>query len=300
MAINVYIQLDSTKAFGPGPYNIYYRDLNNNLVFIEGPLTTSELIAGQNYSIPNNVQVISLKSINPACNGFIKDVAISSFPSPTPTPTVTPSITITPTVTPSITITPTPTLTPTPFLSPQATPTVTPSITVSPTVTPSITVSPTVTPSITVSPTVTPTITPSITPSITVSPSPTPTPSITPSPSLPQVSVTVNLTIDSGNTGYTQIYNNNTSTLLHSMNTNGSTYTFSLTSGISYRVETVIQSRIFSTNVAQINNYINGIADVGSPYISSILNTPAIIVPTAVSSGNSYTVNTFVGAQRPI
>ena len=84
------------------------------------------------------------------------------------------------------------------------------------------------------------------------------------------------------------------------MNTNGSTYTFSLTSGISYRVETVIQSRIFSTNVAQINNYINGIADVGSPYISSILNTPAIIVPTAVSSGNSYTVNTFVGAQRPI
>ena len=290
MAINVYIQLDSTKAFGPGPYNIYYRDLNNNLVFIEGPLTTSELIAGQNYSIPNNVQVISLKSINPACNGFIKDVAISSFPSPTPTPTVTPSITATPTVTPSITITPTPTLTPTPFLSPQATPTVTPSITITPTVTPSITITPTITP----------TRTPSITPSITISPSPPPTPTITPSPSLPQVSVTVNLIIDSGNTGYTQIYNNNTSTLLHSMNTNGSTYTFSLTSGISYRVETVIQSRIFSTNVAQINNYINGIADVGSPYISSILNTPAIIVPTAVSSGNSYTVNTFVGAQRPI
>ena len=290
MAINVYIQLDSTKAFGPGPYNIYYRDLNNNLVFLEGPLTTSELIVGQNYSIPNNVQVISLKSINPACNGFIKDVAISSFPSPTPTPTVTPSITITPTVTPSITITPTPTLTPTPFLSPQATPTVTPSITITPTVTPSITITPTITP----------TRTPSITPSITISPSPPPTPTITPSPSLPQVSVTVNLTIDSGNTGYTQIYNNNTSTLLHSMNTNGSTYTFSLTSGISYRVETVIQSRIFSTNVAQINNYINGIADAGSPYLNFSLNTPAQTVPTAVSSGNSYTVNTFVGAQRPI
>ena len=290
MAINVYIQLDSTKAFGPGPYNIYYRDLNNNLVFIEGPLTTSELIAGQNYSIPNNVQVISLKSINPACNGFIKDVAISSFPSPTPTPTVTPSITITPTVTPSITITPTPTLTPTPFLSPQATPTVTPSITITPTVTPSITITPTITP----------TRTPSITPSITISPSPPPTPTITPSPSLPQVSVTVNLIIDSGNTGYTQIYNNNTSTLLHSMNTNGSTYTFSLTSGISYRVETVIQSRIFLTNVAQINNYENGIADAGSPYLNFNLNTPAIIIPTTVISGNSYTVNTFVGAQRPI
>ena len=84
------------------------------------------------------------------------------------------------------------------------------------------------------------------------------------------------------------------------MNTNGSTYTFSLTSGISYRVETVIQSRIFSTNVAQINNYINGIADAGSPYLNFSLNAPAIIVPTAVISGNSYTVNTFVGAQRPI
>jgi hypothetical protein len=290
LAINVYIQLDSTKAFGPGPYNIYYRGLNNNLVFLEGPLTTSELIAGQNYSIPDNIQVISLKSINPACNGFIKDVAISSFPSPTPTPTITPSITITPTVTPSITITPTPTLTPTPFLSPQATPTVTPSITVSPTVTPSITVSPTVTP----------TRTPSITPSIALSPTPTLTPTITPTPSKPQISVTVNLTIDSGNTGYTQIYNNNTGNLLFSMNTNGSTYTFSLTSGISYRVETVIQSRIFSTNVAQINNYVNGIADAGSPYISSILNTPAIIAPTQVNSGDSYTVNTFVGAQRPV
>jgi len=250
LAINVYIQLDSTKAFGPGPYNIYYRDLNNNLVFLEGPLTTSELIAGQNYSVPNNVQVISLKSINPACNEFIKDVTISSFPSPTPTTTPTPTIT--------------------PLISPTITPTRTPSIT----------------------------LTPSITPTST--PTPTITPTITPTPSLPQVSVTVNLTIDSGNTGYTQIYNNNTSTLLHSMNTNGSTYTFSLTSGISYRVETVIQSRIFSTNVAQINNYVNGIADAGSPYLSSILNTPAIIVPTVLTSGNSYTVNTFVGAQRPV
>jgi len=250
LAINVYIQLDSTKAFGPGPYNIYYRDLNNNLVFLEGPLTTSELIAGQNYSVPNNVQVISLKSINPACNEFIKDVTISSFPSPTPTTTPTPTIT--------------------PLISPTITPTRTPSIT----------------------------LTPSITPTST--PTPTITPTITPTPSLPQVSVTVNLTIDSGNTGYTQIYNNNTSTLLHSMNTNGSTYTFSLTSGISYRVETVIQSRIFSTNVAQINNYVNGIADAGSPYLSSILNTPAIIVPTVLTSGNSYTVNTFVGAQRSV
>jgi hypothetical protein len=250
LAINVYIQLDSTKPFGPGPYNIYYRDSSNNLVFREGPLSTEELIAGQNYSVPDDTQIISVKSINPACNGFIKDVIIQAFPSPTPTATPSPTVT--------------------PLLSPTTTPTRTPSVT----------------------------LTPSITPTRT--PTPTITPTITPTPSIPQVSVTVNLTIDSGNTGYTQIYNNNTGNLLYSMNTNGSSYTFSLASGISYRVETIIQTRIFLSNVAQINNYINGIADAGSPYISSILNTPAIIVPTAVSSGNSYIVNTFVGAQRPV
>ena len=250
MAINVYIQLDSTKAFGPGPYNIYYRDSSNNLVFREGPLSTEDLIAGQNYSLPDSTQIISVKSINPACNGFIKDVIIQAFPDPSPTPTPTPTTT--------------------PFLSPTVTPTTTPSVT----------------------------LTPSITPTRT--PVPTITPTITPTPSIPQIFVTVNLTIDSGNTGYTQIYNNNTGNLLFSMNTNGSTYTFSLASGISYRVETIIQTRIFSTNVAQINNYVNGIADAGSPYISNILNTPAIIVPTTLIAGNSYVVNTFVGAQRPI
>jgi hypothetical protein len=250
LAINVYIQLDSTKAFGPGPYNIYYRDSSNNLVFREGPLSTEDLIAGQNYSVPDDTQIISVKSINPACNGFIKDVVIQAFPSPTPTATPSPTVT--------------------PLLSPTVTPTLTPSITVTPSITPTFT------------------------------PTPTLTPTITPTPSKPQVSVTVNLTIDSGNTGYTQIYNNNTGNLLFSMNTNGSTYTFSLTSGISYRVETIIQTRIFLSNVAQINNYINGIADAGSPYISNILNTPAIIIPTTVSAGNSYVVNTFVGAQRPV
>jgi hypothetical protein len=58
--------------------------------------------------------------------------------SPTPTPTVTPTITPTPTVTPTITPTNTitPTVTPTPGLSPTPTSTVTPTQTKTPTITP--------------------------------------------------------------------------------------------------------------------------------------------------------------------
>jgi len=62
----------------------------------------------------------------------------------TPTPTVTPTISITPSITPTISFTPT----------------VTPTISVTPTVTPTISVTPTVTPTITVTASVTPSITP--------------------------------------------------------------------------------------------------------------------------------------------
>ena len=66
-----------------------------------------------------------------------------AVPSPSPTPSVTPSISITPTpsVTPSISITPTPSETP------SVTPSVTPSISISPSITPSVTPSITPTPS---------------------------------------------------------------------------------------------------------------------------------------------------------
>ena len=78
--------------------------------------------------------------------------------SPTPTPTITPTVppTFTPTITPTIpptftpTITPTPTVTPTPTLTPTPTPTHTPTITPTPTLTP------TPTPTFTPTPTPTP------------------------------------------------------------------------------------------------------------------------------------------------
>ena len=93
--------------------------------------------------------------------------------SPTPTPSVTP--TVTPTPSPSTT----PTVTPTP--SPSTTPTITPtpSPTITPTATP-ITPTPSVTPTPSATPTPTVTPTPSVTP--TVTPSTTPTPSSTPIP----------------------------------------------------------------------------------------------------------------------
>jgi hypothetical protein len=62
--------------------------------------------------------------------------------------------------------------------NPTPTPSITPSISVTPGLTPSISVTPSITPSISVLPSVTPSITPSLTPSIT----PSLTPSITPSP----------------------------------------------------------------------------------------------------------------------
>jgi hypothetical protein len=92
-------------------------------------------------------------------------------PSPTPTNTVTPTVTPTRTLTPTPTVTPTRTLTPTP----SVTSTITPTPTITPTITPTKTVTPT----------------PTITPTKTVTPTPTVTPTMTPTPSpLPNVVLT--------------------------------------------------------------------------------------------------------------
>ena len=155
-----------------------------------------------------------------ANGGGFDIIQVSGPIAPSPTPSITPSISVTPSVTvsvtPSITVSATPSISITPSVSISATPSisVTPSITVTQTpsisITPSITVSttpsisvtpsvsitgtpaPTVTPSVstTPAPTVTPTTTPTRTPSVSATPTPTPTstpaptvtPSITPTP----------------------------------------------------------------------------------------------------------------------
>jgi hypothetical protein len=119
----------------------------------------------------------------------------TSFNLPTPTPTITQ--TMTPTVTPTQTATPTPsitasqTMTPTPSITASQTMTPTPSITASQTMTPtpSITASQTMTPTQTLTPSPTNTRTQTPTPSITASQTATPTLTRTPTPTAPSTLV---------------------------------------------------------------------------------------------------------------
>lgn len=108
-----------------------------------------------------------VKTTNELSNTGWKLVSNKSPLQPFPTPT--PSVTRTITPTPSVTKTATPTVTPTP----TATPTVTPTATVTPTITPTKTSTQTPTPTRT--PTKTPTLTPTNTPTNTVTPTLTPT-----------------------------------------------------------------------------------------------------------------------------
>lgn len=251
-----------TSGTGPGPYNIYYRNsLTNDLIFYEGPLTLQELYNTRIIQVPETTKTITVKNINPACNGLLKDIPITYNPL-TPTPTMTSTSTPTPDLTQTPTVTATATNTPSPTLTPTLTAT------------------------------------------------PTSTPTNTPTPSTPLVAVNVSLTIDPGNTGYTRIYRFNgvTSTLLTTLSTTTSTTVF-IPSGQQYYVITVQQSRQFDTQVAQINNYINGVADICSPYVVTTLNSIAELqcssqyspnlYPTA-QYGGSYTVNTFLGYRRPV
>lgn len=108
---------------------------------------------------------------------------------PTPTPTLTPTISLTPTKTPTSTVTPSLTATITPTVTSTPTVTITPTKTVTATNTPTITVTPTftqtntLTPSVTPTKTVTPTVTLTSTPTKTVTPTATPTKTPTPTPS---------------------------------------------------------------------------------------------------------------------
>lgn len=186
------------------------------------------------------------------------------------------------------------------------------SLTPTPTPTSSPTVTPTNTPnaSLTPTPTQTQTNTPTITRTPTLTVTPTLTATNTPTPSLPLVGININLTVDSGNTGYIRIYRADTTTLLATLSNNGDSTTVFLPSGTLYYAQIVLQSRQFSTDVAQINHYINGTADICSPYVQTNLNTLLTLSCPAqfggangypsVSYGSTYTINAFLGVRRPV
>ena len=182
-------------------------------------------------------------------------------------------------------ITPTPTPSSTPFTTPTVTQTVTPTST----------------------PTLTVTATPTLTPTQTV----TPTKTLTPTPSsAPFVPITINLTIDSGNTGYTQIYypltDGGALALRQTLTTSGTT-TINVPTGNRFYVITLQQTRVYDYQLSEIIYRINSIPDAGSPYLQSNLNFQNILsnVPLyggagypTVTFGNSYVVDTYIGNQR--
>ena len=166
-------------------------------------------------------------------------------------------------------------------------------------------------------PTPTLTSTNTTTPTNTPTPTHTPTHTLTNTPTLtattsarPNVTVTVNLTVDAGNTGYTQIYYPLTHLgslgLRQTLYSTGTT-TFTIPTGNQFYVATVQQSRTFDYQVAEVIFKVNGTPDAGSPYIQTNLGQSAQLLnvplyggsgyPTG-SFGNTYVIDTYVGNAR--
>ena len=168
--------------------------------------------------------------------------------------------------------------------------------------------SPTMTPTLTGTPTQTPTPSPTNTPTPTIAPTLTPTLTATSSPAA-LVPVRVNLTIDAGNTGYTQIFYplvNGGPLELRQTLTTTSTTTFNVPSGNRFYVITLQQSRAYTYQLSEIIYSVNSIPDVNSPYLAG-LNVPNVLssIPVyggsgypTVTFGNTYVVDTYIGNQR--
>lgn len=147
------------KGTAAGPFNIYLSGSDGLNLYSSG-ITRDELESGYIVTFDDGI---------PSSSVVIDNLAYACdtdkyLPFPTPTPSVTVSVSATPSVTPSISVTPS--TTPSISVTPSVTPTVTPTATIS--VTPSVTSTPPVsfgtTPSTTPTPTVT--RTPSVTPAV--------------------------------------------------------------------------------------------------------------------------------------
>jgi hypothetical protein len=189
-----------------------------------------------------------------------------------------------------------------------------PVVGLAPTPTPSFTPYATATPSATTTLTPTPTLTATLTPGLTQTPTPPPTatatPTLTPTPTaVASVTIPVTLTIDVGNTGYTQIYASGSSgyTLKSTLTTNGSSYNLVVTTGTKFFTVTVQQSRAYSYQVAEAILNVNGVPDAASPYIQTNIGSAAETISVATYGGdghptatypNTYSINTYIGNQR--
>jgi hypothetical protein len=110
----------------------------------DGPLGNPYPRSGR-YSPLSAPDIVGYDFIN-RDHTFAFDVTFDMVPlTPTPTPTITPTISLTPSVTPTITRTPT------------ITPSITPTISITPSITPTISITPSITPTISITPSITPT-----------------------------------------------------------------------------------------------------------------------------------------------
>ena len=177
-----------------------------------------------------------------------------------------------------------------PFASPSPTPSLTPLASATPT--------PTVTPT----PTITPTATPSVTPTITVTPSITP--SITPSPSLPQIAITVKLTIDPGNVGNVTLYTTGSSGIvpLAPTLTSNSQYTYTTVNGGTFWVSVFQTAKAYNYQMSTMYFYDNGVIDACSPYYQTALlaenKTYCNGAYPVAFVGHSYFIDVYIGNQR--
>jgi len=158
----------------PGPFDIYLSG-SSGLTLYASNIAQWQLVNGFQVTFPDGIPSSSVDVFDLSYGCFTDQ----NVPFPTPSPTVTPSISVTPSVTPTISFTPT----------------VTPTISLTPTVTPSFTPPPTATPTITITPTI------SATP--LQSPTPTRTPTVTRTPS---VSAPSNYEVIGATLGYPEAY----------------------------------------------------------------------------------------------
>jgi hypothetical protein len=142
---------------GIPPYNVSVCDINEfSCVYVT--TITQYVPPSVEFNLPSEfimAPIVLIKIVD--STGCVFTSQYQCFTSPTPTPSITPSIT------PTISITPTNT----------------PTISITPTNTPTISITPT----ITSTPTITPSVTPTYTPTPSVTPTNTPTPSISSPPS---------------------------------------------------------------------------------------------------------------------
>ena len=183
------LQATGFQSNASDSFSVYYSTTTNSVEQLLLPcVNRNELLAGISVDLPSTTYGLSVHNNGGDCDCIATAVV---WPSPSPTPSITPTVT--------------PTKTPTPTVTPTITPTRTPTPTVTPTVTPTNSVTPTVTPSITVSNSVTPTVTPTKTPSVTVTITPTVsiTPTITPTPSRTDVTGSGTVSVVSGDAACT-------------------------------------------------------------------------------------------------